>query len=133
MAMSDPVADMLTRIRNANSAKHTTVDVPSSKVKVAIAAILVKEGYLKGYEIIEDGVKKTMRITIKYGRDRNEKVITGIKRISKPGLRVYASCEDMPKVLGGLGCAIVSTNKGIVTDREARKLGVGGEVLAFVW
>jgi len=133
MAMSDPVADMLTRIRNANSAKHTTVDVPSSKVKVAIAAILVKEGYLRGYEIIEDGVKKTMRITIKYGRDRNEKVITGIKRISKPGLRVYASCEDMPKVLGGLGCAIVSTNKGIITDKEARKLGVGGEVLAFVW
>jgi len=133
MAMSDPVADMLTRIRNANSAKHTTVDVPSSKVKVAIASILVKEGYLKGYEIIEDGVKKNMRITIKYGRDRNEKVISGIKRISKPGLRVYASCEDMPKVLGGLGCAIVSTNKGIVTDKEARKLGVGGEVLAFVW
>ena len=133
MAMSDPVADMLTRIRNANSAKHKTVDVPSSKIKVAIAAILVKEGYLKGYEILEDGVKKTMRITIKYGLDRNEKVITGIKRISKPGLRVYASCEDMPKVLGGLGCAIVSTNKGIITDREARKLGVGGEVLAFVW
>jgi len=133
MAMSDPVADMLTRIRNANSAKHKTVDVPSSKVKVAIAAILVKEGYLKGYEILEDGVKKTMRITIKYGLDRNEKVITGIKRISKPGLRVYASCEDMPKVLGGLGCAIVSTNKGILTDKDARKLGVGGEVLAFVW
>ncbi|MCL2398578.1 MAG: 30S ribosomal protein S8 [Defluviitaleaceae bacterium] len=133
MAMSDPIADMLTRIRNANSAKHVTVDVPSSKVKVDIASILVKEGYLKGYEIIEDGVKKTMRITIKYGRDRNEKVITGIKRISKPGLRVYASCEDMPRVLGGLGCAIVSTNKGIITDKEARKLGVGGEVLAFVW
>ena len=133
MAMSDPIADMLTRIRNANSAKHTTVDVPSSNVKTAIAAILVKEGYLKGYEILEDGVKKTMRITIKYGRDRNEKVITGIKRISKPGLRVYASCEDMPRVLGGLGCAIVSTNKGIVTDRDARKLGIGGEVLAFVW
>ena len=133
MAMSDPIADMLTRIRNANSAKHATVDVPSSKMKVAIAAILVKEGYLKGYEIIEDGVKKTMRITIKYGRDRNEKVITGIKRISKPGLRVYASCEDMPKVLGGLGCAIVSTNKGVISDREARNLGVGGEVLAFVW
>jgi len=133
MAMSDPVADMLTRIRNANSAKHKTVDVPSSKVKVAITDILVKEGYLKGYEIIEDGIKKTMRITIKYGRDRNEKVITGIKRISKPGLRVYASCDDMPKVLGGLGCAIVSTNKGIITDKEARKLGVGGEVIAFVW
>ena len=133
MAMSDPIADMLTRIRNASSAKHATVDVPSSKVKVAITDILVKEGYLKGYEIIEDGVKKTMRITVKYGRDRNEKVITGIKRISKPGLRVYASCEEMPKVLGGLGCAIVSTNKGIVTDKEARKLGIGGEVLAFIW
>ena len=133
MAMSDPIADMLTRIRNANSAKHTTVDIPSSKVKVAITDILVKEGYLKGYEIIEDGVKKTMRITIKYGLDRNEKVITGIKRISKPGLRVYASCDEMPKVLGGLGCAIVSTNKGIVTDKEARKLGIGGEVLAFIW
>ena len=133
MAMSDPIADMLTRIRNANSAKHATVDMPSSKMKAAIAAILVKEGYLKGYEVIEDGVKKTMRITIKYGRDRNEKVITGIKRISKPGLRVYASCDEMPKVLGGLGCAIVSTNKGVITDKEARKLGVGGEVLAFVW
>ena len=133
MAMSDPIADMLTRIRNANAAKHPTVDVPSSKVKAAIAAILVKEGYLKGYEILENGVKKTIRITIKYGRDRTEKSITGIKRISKPGLRVYANCDDMPKVLGGLGCAIVSTNKGIVTDKEARKLGVGGEVLAFVW
>lgn len=113
--------------------KKPTVDVPSSKVKAAIAAILVKEGYLKGYEILENGVKKTIRITIKYGRDRTEKSITGIKRISKPGLRVYANCDDMPKVLGGLGCAIVSTNKGIVTDKEARKLGVGGEVLAFVW
>jgi len=133
MAMSDPIADMLTRIRNASSAKHATVDVPSSKVKMAIAGILVKEGYLKGYEVIEDGVKKTIRITIKYGRDRNDKVITGIKRISKPGLRVYANCDDMPKVLGGLGCAIISTNKGILTDKEARKLGVGGEVLAFVW
>ncbi|MCL1999224.1 MAG: 30S ribosomal protein S8 [Turicibacter sp.] len=133
MAMSDPIADMLTRIRNANSAKHATVDVPSSKVKVAIAGILVKEGYLKGYDILEDGVRKTIRIGIKYGQDRNDKVITGIKRISKPGLRVYASCEKMPKVLGGLGCAIVSTNKGIITDKEARKLGVGGEVLAFIW
>jgi len=133
MAMSDPIADMLTRIRNANSAKHTTVDVPSSKVKVAIAGILVKEGYLNGYKVLEDGVKKTIRIDIKYGHDRNDKVITGIKRISKPGLRVYASCSEMPKVLGGLGCAIVSTNKGIVTDKEARKLGIGGEVLAFVW
>lgn len=133
MSMSDPIADMLTRIRNANTARHKTVDVPSSRVKTAIASILVKEGYVKGYEVLEDGVKKTMRITLKYGRDRNEKVIAGIKRISKPGLRVYASCEDMPKVLGGLGCAIVSTNKGIITDREARSLGVGGEVLAFIW
>ena len=133
MSMSDPIADMLTRIRNANTAKHTTVDVPSSRVKVAIAAILVREGYVKGYEVIEDGVKKTVRITLKYGRDKNEKVIAGIKRISKPGLRVYANCDDLPRVLGGLGCAIVSTNRGIVTDKEARSLGIGGEVLAFVW
>ena len=133
MSMSDPIADMLTRIRNANTAKHNTVDVPSSKAKAAIADILTKEGYVKGFEMLEDGVKKTMRITLKYGKDKNEKVITGIKRISKPGLRVYASCEEMPKVLGGLGIAIVSTNKGIITDKEARKFGVGGEVLAFVW
>ena len=133
MSMSDPIADMLTRIRNANTAKHSTVDIPSSRVKAAIADILVKEGYVKGYEVLEDGVKKTIRVTLKYGRDKNEKVIAGIKRISKPGLRVYANCEDMPRVLGGLGCAIVSTNKGIVTDKDARKLGVGGEVLAFVW
>ncbi len=133
MSMSDPIADMLTRIRNANTARHNTVDVPSSRMKVAIADILTKEGYVNGYEILEDGVKKTMRITLKYGRDKNEKVIAGLKRISKPGLRVYANCEEMPKVLGGLGTAIVSTNKGIITDKEARKLGVGGEVLAFVW
>ena len=133
MSMSDPIADMLTRIRNANRAKHTTVDVPSSREKVSIAEILVKEGYLNGFEVLEDGAKKTMRITLKYGRDKNEKVIAGIKRISKPGLRVYAGASELPKVLGGLGIAIVSTNKGIVTDREARKLGVGGEVLAFVW
>jgi len=131
--LSDPIADMLTRIRNANMARHTTVDVPSSRVKTSIAAILQKEGYIKGYEVVQDGVKKTMRITLKYGRNKNDKVIAGIKRISKPGLRVYASCEDLPKVLNGLGCAIVSTNKGIVTDREARSLGVGGEVIAFVW
>lgn len=131
--MSDPIADMLTRIRNANSAKHTTVDVPSSREKKAIADILIKEGYVKGYEIIEDGVKKTMRITLKYGKNKNEKVITGIKRISKPGLRVYAGAQDLPRVLGGLGIAIVSTNKGILTEKEAKKLGVGGEVLAFVW
>lgn len=131
--LSDPIADMLTRIRNANRARHTTVDIPSSRVKAAIADILVTEGYVKGYEILKDGVKKTMRITLKYGRNKNDKVIAGIKRISKPGLRVYANCEDLPRVLNGLGCAIVSTNKGIVTDKEARNLGVGGEVLAFVW
>ena len=133
MSMSDPIADMLTRIRNANSARHSTVDIPSSRMKVAIADILIREGYVKGYEILEDGAKKTLRLTLKYGRDKNEKVISGLKRISKPGLRVYAGVEDMPKVLGGLGCAIVSTNKGVITDREARKLGVGGEIVAFIW
>jgi small subunit ribosomal protein S8 len=133
MSMSDPIADMLTRIRNANTAKHTKVDVPSSRVKLAIADILTKEGYVHGYEIIEDGVKKTMRITLKYGKDKNEKVIVGLKRISKPGLRVFTNVEEMPKVLGGLGTAVVSTNKGIITDKEARKLGVGGEILAFIW
>ena len=133
MSMSDPIADMLTRIRNANTAKHDTVDVPSSKMKVAIADILTKEGYIKGYEIIEDGAKKTMRITLKYGKDKNEKVISGIKRISKPGLRVYANTDELPRVLGGMGTAIVSTNKGVITDKEARKLGVGGEVISYVW
>ncbi len=133
MSMSDPIADMLTRIRNANTAKHNTVDVPSSKMKEAIANILTNEGYIAGYEVIEDGVKKTMKITLKYGADKNEKVISGIKRISKPGLRVYANKEELPRVLGGMGIAIVSTNKGIITDKEARKLGVGGEVIAFVW
>ena len=131
--LSDPIADMLTRIRNATSARHTTVEVPSSKMKVDIANILVREGYLKSYEILQDGVKKTMRITLKYGRNKQDKVIAGIKRISKPGLRVYANCEDLPRVLNGLGCAIVSTNKGVLTDAEARTAGVGGEVLAFVW
>ena len=133
MTMSDPIADMLTRIRNANTAKHDTVDVPSSKMKLAIADILVKEGYVRKYDIVEDGTFKTIHITLKYGADKNEKVISGLKRISKPGLRVYANSEEMPKVLGGLGIAIVSTNKGVVTDKEARKLGVGGEVLCFVW
>jgi len=133
MSMSDPIADMLTRIRNANRAKHTTVDIPSSREKVSIVEILVKEGYLTCFEVLEDGPKKTMRITLKYGRDKNEKVIAGIKRISRPGLRVYAGASEMPKVLGGLGIAIVSTNKGILTDKEARNLGIGGEVLAFVW
>ena len=133
MTMSDPIADMLTRIRNANTAKHDTVDVPASKMKLAIADILLEEGYIKKYDIIEDGNFKTIHITLKYGADKNEKIISGIKRISKPGLRVYAGKEDMPKVLGGLGIAIVSTNKGVITDKEARKLNVGGEVLAFVW
>ena len=133
MTMSDPIADMLTRIRNANTAKHDTVDVPSSKMKLATAEILLNEGYIKKYEVVEDGNFKTIRITLKYGVDKNEKIITGIKRISKPGLRVYASREDLPKVLGGLGIAIISTDKGIITDKEARKQNVGGEVLAFVW
>ena len=133
MVTSDPIADMLTRIRNANTAKHDTVDIPSSKIKVAIAGILVDEGFIEKYEIIEDGSFKTIRVTLKYGADKNEKIITGIKRISKPGLRVYAGKDEVPSVLGGLGIAILSTNQGIVTDKEARKLQVGGEVLAFVW
>ena len=133
MVTSDPIADMLTRIRNANTAKHDTVDVPSSKMKVAIADILVNEGFIEKYEMIEDGNFKTIRITLKYGADKNEKIITGIKRISKPGLRVYAGKDELPRVLGGLGIAILSTNQGIITDKEARKLQVGGEVLAFVW
>ena len=133
MTMSDPIADMLTRIRNANTAKHDTVDVPASKMKIAIADILLDEGYIAKYDIVEDGNFKTMHITLKYGADKNEKVISGLKRISKPGLRVYANSEEMPKVLGGLGTAIVSTNNGVITDKEARKLGVGGEVLCFVW
>ncbi len=131
--MSDPIADMLTRIRNANTAKHDTVDIPSSKMKLAIANILFNEGYIKKFDIVEDGNFKTIRITLKYGKDKNEKVISGIKRISKPGLRVYAGKDELPKVLGGLGIAIISTNQGIITDKEARKLNVGGEVLAFVW
>ena len=131
--MTDPIADMLTRIRNANTAKHDTVDVPASKIKSEIARILLDEGYIKAYEIVEDGVVKTIKITLKYGADKNQKVISGLKRISKPGLRVYAGVENMPKVLGGLGIAIISTNKGIVTDKEARAMNVGGEVLAFVW
>ena len=133
MTMSDPIADMLTRIRNANTAKHDTVDVPASKMKTAIAEILLKEGYIKNFEIIEVDGFSTIHITLKYGKDKNEKIITGLKRISKPGLRVYANTEELPKVLGGLGIAIISTNKGVLTDKEARKLNVGGEVLAFVW
>ena len=133
MTMSDPIADMLTRIRNANTAKHDTVDVPASKMKEAIAKILLDEGYIKNYEVIGEGVAKTIKITLKYGQDKNQKTISGIKRISKPGLRVYAGSEELPKVLGGLGVAIISTNKGIVTDKQARALNVGGEVIAFVW
>ena len=133
MTMSDPIADMLTRIRNANTAKHDTVDVPVSKIKVAIADILVKEGYVAKYDIVEDGNFKNIRITLKYGADKNKKIITGLKRISKPGLRIYAGKDELPRVLGGLGIAILSTNQGVITDKEARKLQVGGEVLAFVW
>lgn len=131
--MTDPIADMLTRIRNANTSKHDTVDVPASKMKLAIADILVKEGYVAKYDLVEDGTAKNIRITLKYGKDKNEKIISGLKRISKPGLRVYAGKDEIPSVLGGLGIAILSTNQGIVTDKEARKLQVGGEVLAFVW
>ena len=133
MVTSDPIADMLTRIRNANTAKHDTVDVPSSKIKVAIADILVNEGFIEKYDIVEDGNFKTIRITLKYGADKNERIISGLKRISKPGLRVYANSEELPRVLGGLGTAIISTNQGVITDKEARKLQIGGEVLCFVW
>ncbi len=133
MTTNDPIADMLTRIRNANTAKHDTVDVPASKIKLAIANILLEEGYITKYDIVEEGGFNVIRITLKYGADKNEKVISGLKRISKPGLRVYSNTEDMPKVLGGLGIAIISTNKGIVTDKVARQLNVGGEVLAYVW
>ena len=133
MTMSDPIADMLTRIRNANSAKHDTVDVPASKMKTAIADILVDEGYIAKYVMMDEGAKKTLRLYLKYGADKNEKIISGLKKISKPGLRVYASAEEMPKVLGGLGIAIVSTNQGVITDKQARRLNVGGEVLAYIW
>ena len=133
MTMSDPIADMLTRIRNANTAKHDTVDVPASKMKLAIAQILLDEGYIRNYEVVEDGKFQTIHITLKYGADKNDKIITGIKRISKPGLRVYAGKDELPRVLGGLGIAILSTNQGVITDKKARELQVGGEVLAFVW
>nr|WP_276932052.1 30S ribosomal protein S8 [Globicatella sulfidifaciens] len=132
MVMTDPIADFLTRIRNANRVGHKTVSAPSSNMKVAIAEILKNEGFIKGYEVIEDGKQNELTIQLKYGRN-NEKVITGIKRISKPGLRVYAKNEDLPKVLNGLGIAIVSTSNGLVTDKQARKEGIGGEVLAYVW
>lgn len=130
--MTDPIADMLTRIRNALVVKHETVDVPASTIKKAIAQILLSEGYIKGYELLENGVQKTIRIQLKYGPNK-QRVIVGLKRISRPGLRVYARKDEMPKVLGGLGIAIVSTPKGVMTDKEARKHGVGGEVLAYVW
>ena len=133
MTTNDPIADMLTRIRNANTAKHDTVDVPASKMKLAIADILVDEGYVEKYDLVDNGNFKDIRITLKYGKDKNDKIIAGLKRISKPGLRVYANKEELPKVLGGLGVAIISTNKGVITDKEARAQGVGGEVLAFVW
>ena len=133
MTTNDPIADMLTRIRNANTAKHDTVDVPSSKMKLAIAEILLNEGYIQKYELTDAGAFKNIHITLKYGEDKNEKIISGLKRISKPGLRVYAGKDELPKVLGGLGIAIISTNNGVITDKEARKAGVGGEVLAFVW
>ena len=132
MQMTDVVADMLTRIRNANDAKHETVDVPASNMKKAIADILQAEGYIKGYQVIEDGKQGIIRITLKYGQGKS-KVIRGIRRVSKPGLRIYSGCEDMPKVMNGLGIAIVSTSKGIMTDKRARRENIGGEVLAFVW
>lgn len=130
---NDPIADMLTRIRNANTAKHDTVDVPVSKMKLAIADILVDEGYIAKYELVGEGVERVIRITLKYGADKNEKIISGLKRISKPGLRIYADKENLPKVLGGLGIAIVSTSQGVMTDKAARKAGIGGEVLAYIW
>ncbi|MBE6859897.1 MAG: 30S ribosomal protein S8 [Ruminococcus sp.] len=132
MQITDTIADLLTRIRNANSAKHATVDVPASNVKKAITQILVDEGYVKSFQLIEDGKQGVIRITLKYG-DNKSPVITGLRRVSKPGLRIYASCADMPKVRKGLGIAIVSTSKGIVTDKKARELNVGGEVLAYIW
>ena len=133
MSMSDPIADMLTRIRNANTAKHDTVDVPNSKIKMAIANILLDEGYISKIDLVDNGSFKDIRITLKYGADRNDRILTGLQRISKPGMRVYASKDNVPKVLDGLGTAILSTNQGVITDKEARRLGVGGEVLAFVW
>ena len=130
---NDPISDMLTRIRNAITAKHDTVNVPVSKMKLAIADILVNEGYIQKYELVQNGNFQDICITLKYGADKNQKIITGLKRISKPGLRIYAGSENLPKVLGGLGIAIISTNKGVMTDKEARKQKIGGEVVAYVW
>ncbi len=132
MQISDTIADLLTRIRNASSAKHATVDIPASNVKKAITEILSEEGYIKGYQIVDDGKQGIIRVTLKY-TDNRTPVITGLRRVSKPGLRIYSSCEDMPKVRKGLGIAIVSTSKGIMTDKKARALNVGGEVLAYIW
>ena len=132
MQITDTIADMLTRIRNANSAKHDTVDIPASNMKKAIAQILVDEGFVKGFTVIEDGKQGVIRMTLKYGANKAP-VITGLRRVSKPGLRIYSNCEDMPKVMKGLGVSIVSTSKGVMTDKKARRENVGGEVLAFVW
>ena len=132
MQITDTIADFLTRIRNANSAKHATVDIPASNMKKAIAQILLEEGYIKNYQVVEDGKQGKIRITLKYGENKSQ-VITGLRRVSKPGLRIYSSCEDMPKVRKGLGIAVVSTSKGIMTDKKARELNVGGEILAFIW
>lgn len=132
MTMTDPIADMLTRIRNANTVGHDTVDIPASKMKKSIAGILTEEGYIKGFDVIDNNTQGTIRVQMKYGPDK-ERVITGIKKISKPGLKVYAKADDIPKVLGGLGIAIISTSNGVISDKEARKLGVGGEVVCYVW
>lgn len=132
MQITDPIADMLTRIRNANNSKHVTVDIPASNMKKAIADILLNEGYVKAVEVIEDGTQGIIRITLKYAENK-QKVLSGLKRVSKPGLRIYASKDELPRVLKGLGIAIISTSKGIMTDKEARKQNVGGEVLAFIW
>ena len=132
MQISDVIADMLTRIRNANDAKHESVDIPASNLKKSIAQILLEEGYIKSYQIVEDGKQGIIRITLKYGENKSQ-VITGLRRVSKPGLRIYSNCEDMPKVMNGMGIAIVSTSKGIMTDKKARQENVGGEILAFVW
>ena len=132
MHITDTITDMLTRIRNANNAKHDTVDIPASNMKKAIAQILLDEGYIKSFQVVEDGKQGNIRVVLKYGQGKSP-VIQGLRRVSKPGLRIYTSCEDMPRVMKGLGVAILSTNKGVMTDRQARKENVGGEVLAFIW
>ena len=132
MTMTDPIADMLTRIRNANTVGHDTVDIPASRMKKSIAGILTEEGYIKGFDVIDDNKQGTIRVQMKYGPDK-ERVITGIKKISKPGLKVYAKANEVPRVLGGLGIAIISTSNGVISDKEARKLGIGGEVICYVW